>query len=94
MNPHCLIPECEYVGKSCRGLCLNHYSSVWKFVQKGMYTWEQLESVGLAHPKVVDRDATFKLRFKDMVEAKEKMKKNNSLHPWKKFGGLIGRKSL
>ncbi len=61
-----------------------HYSSVWKFVARGDYTWKQLEIVGLALPRIYG-DETFREKFKDLYKAhKERMTKNKN-HPWRKI---------
>ena len=51
--PPCLSEGCKrdtYGGS--RGMCMNHYAMLQAKVKKGKITWEELESIGMARPKL------------------------------------------
>ena len=45
MKDECLFPECTKQG-TCRGLCMNHYTSASRYVKLGRTSWETLEALG------------------------------------------------
>ena len=52
-NPPCIIGECKrdsYGGS--RGMCMNHYAVRQALVKRGKATWDELESIGEAKPKL------------------------------------------
>lgn len=50
----CLIPECSK-DSNTRGLCTNCAGTAYFMIKRNETTWEELEKLGLAKPKMAGR---------------------------------------
>ena len=68
-NESCLIKGCtRWLKDGSRGLCVNHRAIAGERVKKGKTTWEELESKGLARPKLTPEEYANRLKHpKNMV---------------------------
>ena len=56
-KPPCIIDGCKrdtYGGS--RGMCMSHYAVRQALVKRGRTTWEELESIGQAKPKLTSAE--------------------------------------
>lgn len=51
----CLYPNCRKSVRS-RGLCVNHYATTLRLVNRNLTTWEALEKAGKCKPSVRPRE--------------------------------------
>lgn len=67
----CCVPDCpnsiEVAGKSSRGLCRSCYQKALACIRRGRTTWDELEKLGLAHPKYL---SDYELRI---IEARRRL---------------------